>query len=252
MEYLKFFGIGVIGGTVSGLLGIGGGIIMIPLLLYFTDVDTKAATAISMIQVFFASSFGALFNYLQKNIKVKYALYFGLSSMTFSLIGSLLTKYIPSTVIKIVYLFAVSTALLLFFFRNNKGEEETVFNKNKFLKVVPLGVLAGLIGGILGVGGGFLYVPILVYFFNFYICSAVGTSLLIVLFNSIPGVIGKIFAAKFDISTAVIIAVGAIGGSKLGTYLNKRIKPVIIKVIFTILLVAIIIRVSLDLYASLG
>jgi|LGVF01.2.fsa_nt_gb uncharacterized membrane protein YfcA len=254
MQYLTFLLLGFIGGTASGLLGIGGGIVIIPLLVYITNISPKAATAISMIQVFFASSFGTLFNYLQKNIKIKYAVYFGISSMAFSFLGSFLTKYIPDLTIRIIYFLSAITALALFLSRrkeDNKVSKEIVFDKNKFLKVVPLGVFAGLIGGILGVGGGFLYVPMLIYFFNFPIPIAVGTSLMIVLFNSVPGVIGKVISVEFDIVTAVIVAVGAIGGSRLGTYLNKRVKPLIIKIIFIIIIMLIIVRVAIDLYSYL-
>jgi len=149
MEYLKFLLIGIIGGVVSGLLGVGGGIVMVPLLLYFTDINIKAATAISMVQVFFASSFGTLFNRLQGNIRLKYALYFGLSSMTFSFLGSFFTKYISDIVIKIIYLFAVLVAISLFFLRNSRREKEAAFNKSKLFKVIPIGALAGFIGGVL-------------------------------------------------------------------------------------------------------
>ncbi len=62
------------------LLGIGGGLIILPILIYFTDVGLKAATAISAVQVFFASSFGTIFNRLQKTINFRYATNFGISS----------------------------------------------------------------------------------------------------------------------------------------------------------------------------
>ena len=61
LEYLKFFGIGIFTGTITTLLGIGGGVIILPILLYIINVEVKVATAISAVQVFFASSFGTLF-----------------------------------------------------------------------------------------------------------------------------------------------------------------------------------------------
>lgn len=80
MEYLKFFGIGVLDGIIAGLLGIGGGVLIIPILLYIANVEIKISTAVSAVQVFFASSFGTLFNYFQKTINIRYALIFGISS----------------------------------------------------------------------------------------------------------------------------------------------------------------------------
>ena len=117
MEYLKFLLIGIVGGTASGFFGIGGGIVMIPLLVYFVGVELKAATAMSMVQIVFSSISGTLFNYFQKTINFKYSAYFGVSAAAFSVLGSYLTKYLPNLAIKIIYLFAVTTALILFFLR---------------------------------------------------------------------------------------------------------------------------------------
>jgi len=120
LEYLKFLSIGIIGGIISGLLGIGGGVLILPILLYITGVEIKVATAISTINVFFASSFGTFFCWRHKTINFRYALTFGLSSAVTSLIGSYFTEYIPGLIIKIIYLTSVILALILFFFYKQK------------------------------------------------------------------------------------------------------------------------------------
>jgi uncharacterized membrane protein YfcA len=250
MEYLKLILIGMAGGTISGVLGLGGGVVMVPLLIYVVSLDIKVATAISMVQIFFASASGTLFNFLEKNIKVRTAVYFGLFSMAFSFLGSFFTKYIPDMTIKILYLVAVIASLSLFVIRSLKKKKHVDIekeDKKRLLKVIPLGAIAGFLGGILGVGGGFLYVPVLIFFLGFPIKLAVGTSLMIILFNSVPGVIGKALAVEFDWLTAIIISIGAIGGARLGTYIKRKIRAVYIHVIFVIVLIAIIIRVILDL-----
>jgi len=258
MEYLKFFGIGVLDGVIAGLLGIGGGVLIIPILLYITSMEVKVTTAISAVQVFFASSFGTLFNYLQRTINFRYAAIFGLSSAITYFFGSYFTKYIPGTTIKIIYLFAVVLAIILFFLkRNNKDgvndnkiASSLVLDKKAYFKIIPIALAAGFAFGILGVGGGFLYVPLLVLLFNFPLRIAIGTSLAIVFFNAIPGIAGKLLAVRFDFLIGVSVAIGAIAGSRIGTYLNKKIKPQIIRIIFIILLAVIIIRVAIDLCSN--
>lgn len=250
MEYLKLILIGVTGGTISGVLGLGGGVVMVPLLVYLVSLDVKVATAISMVQIFFASSSGTLFNFLEKNIKVRIAVYFGLFSMVFSFLGSFVTKYIPDMTIKILYLVAVIASLAIFIVRGflkKNVEEIEDDDKKRILKVIPLGAVAGFMGGLLGVGGGFLYVPVLIFFLGLPVKLAVGTSLMIILFNSIPGVIGKTLSVDFNWITALIISVGAIGGARLGTYIKRKIRAVYIKAAFIIVLAAIIVRVILDL-----
>lgn len=114
LEYLKFFGIGIVTGTITTMLGIGGGLIILPALLYLTNIELRTATAISAIQVFFASSFGTIFNRLQRTINFRYALIFGISSAVTYFFGSYFTRLIPDNTIKIIYLCAVILALVLF------------------------------------------------------------------------------------------------------------------------------------------
>jgi len=115
MEYLIFFGIGILTGIITTLLGIGGGVIILPILLYITNIEVRVAAAISAVQVFFASSFGTFFNWLQKTINFRYALIFGISSGITYFFSSYFTSYFQENTIKIIYLGAVVLALVLFF-----------------------------------------------------------------------------------------------------------------------------------------
>ncbi len=247
MEYLKFLLIGIVGGTASGFFGIGGGIIMIPLLVYLVGVELKAATAMSMVQIVFSSISGTLFNYFQKTINFKYSAYFGVSAAAFSFLGSYLTKYIPNLAIKIIYLFAVTAALILFFLRRKIENKNLAGSEVRFYKIMPVGAVAGFTAGLLGVGGGFIFVPALLFFCSLPIKIAVGTSLGAIIFVSIPGVIGKVISVDFDVVLAIAIGIGAVGGSKLGTYLNRKVNSKIIRIFFALLLLAMITRVTIDL-----
>ena len=258
MEYLKFLGIGILGGVTAGLLGAGGGVFIIPILIYAANIEIKVATSISMVQVFFASSFGTLFNWLQKTINFKCALIIGLPGAVSYFFGSYFTNYIPAIAIKIIYLFVVVLALALFFLKKKNEPKKDVdeivpefsIDIKAYYKVIPIALIAGFAFGVLGVGGGFLYVPLLVLIFNFPLRLAIGTSLLIVLFNAVPGIAGKLLSVRFDFFIGMAVAAGAIGGSRLGTYLSRKLKPQVTRIIFMVLLSVIIIRVAFDLYTS--
>jgi len=258
-EYLKFFGIGLLTSSIVTLLGIGGGLIILPVLLYLTDVGLRAATAISAVQVFFASSFGTFFNRIQKTINFRYAAVFGISSGMTYFLGSYFTSFIPENTIKIIYLCSVILALILFFLKRNNNKDndlemaaKRIPRKVDYFKIIPISLIAGFSFGVLGVGGGFLYVPLLILLFDLPLKIAIGTSLMIVLFNAIPGIIGKLLSIRFDIFIGLSVAIGAIVGSRIGTYLNKKVSEKIIKIIFTLLLAVIIGRVGWDLYISFG
>lgn len=250
MSYLKFLVVGILGGTISGLIGIGGGVIMLPILIYIMGVEAKIATALSMVQVLFSSISGSIFHYIGKTIRINYALYFGLSSAAFSFLGSYITKYVSDTAIKIVYIVTTIAILALFLLVNNDGKQEHILTKSKLYIIIPIGAVAGFIGGLLGLGGGFLFVPVLTCFFCLPIKVAVGTSLLAVFFNSIPGVVGKFIFVKFNIYIALALGAGSVAGSVFGSYLNKKMSHKAIKILFITVLTIAIIRVFMDLLTS--
>ncbi len=247
MEYVTFILIGLIGGTVSGLMGIGGGTVIIPLLLYLSGIDIKVATAMSMVHIVFASIAGTIFNYYQKTIIFKYSLYLGLSGMLFSFLGGYLTKYIPDLTIKIMYLAALTISFILLLLRSRITSHKINPSKSDLYKIIPIGAVAGFMAGILGIGGGFLFVPALLFFMGLPMNIATGTSLGAIIFTSIPGLAGKILSVDFNILFGVIVGLGGIGGARLGTYLKRKIKPVAIRIIFILFSVAVFARVLIDI-----
>ena len=247
MEYITFLMIGIIGGTVAGLMGIGGGTVIIPLLLYLSGIDIKAATAISMVHIVFASISGTIFNYYQKTIIFKYSLYFGLSSMVFSFLGGYLTKYIPDLTIKIMYLAALTVSFILLLLRSRITSHKINPSKSDLYKIIPIGAVAGFMAGILGIGGGFLFVPALLFFMGLPMSIATGTSLGAIIFTSIPGLAGKMISVDFNILFGVIVGLGGIGGARLGTYLKRKINPAAIRIIFILFFVAVFARVIMDI-----
>lgn len=247
MDYVIFLLIGVIGGTVSGLMGIGGGTVIVPLLLYLSGISIKAATAMSMVHIVFASISGTIFNHFQKTIIFKYSLYFGLSSMAFSFLGGYFTKYIPDLTIKIMYLVALTISFVLLLLRSRIAEHKTEPSKTDLYKIIPIGAVAGFMAGILGIGGGFLFVPALLFFMGLPMNIATGTSLGAIIFTSIPGLIGKVLSVDFNILFGVIVGLGGIGGARLGTYFKMKINPKLIRIIFILFFIAVFIRVIIDI-----
>jgi len=247
LEYITFLLIGVAGGIFAGLMGIGGGTVIIPLLLYLSGIEIKAATAISMVHIVFSSVSGTVFNYFQKTIIFKYVLYFGLSSMVFSFLGGYFTRFVPDLTIKIMYLLALTISFILLLLRSRIAEYKTEPSKKDIFKIIPMGAIAGFMGGLLGIGGGFLFVPALLFFMGLPMNIATGTSLGAIIFTSIPGLIGKIMSVDFNVLFGVIVGIGGIGGAKLGTYLKRKINQSVIRTIFILFFVLVFARVIFDI-----
>jgi uncharacterized protein len=248
LEYITLMLIGVTGGAVSVLMGIGGGTVIIPLLLYLSGVDIKTATAMSMVHIVFASISGTIFNYFQKTVIFRYSIYFGLSGMAFSFLGGYFTKFIPELAIKIMYLAALAASFVLLLLRTKIEKHRVIPSKGDIYKIIPIGAVAGFMAGILGIGGGFLFVPALLFFMGLPMNIATGTSLGAIIFTSVPGLVGKALSVDFNIFFGIIIGIGGIGGARLGIYLKKKIKPLFIKIIFILFFTAVFIRVVIDIF----
>jgi uncharacterized membrane protein YfcA len=210
-------------GLSLGLLGGGGSILTVPILVYALSIDPKVAVAMSLAIVGMTTLFGVFGHYKNKNIDFRIALIFGGAALPATFLGSYLSQFISGSIQLIIF----ATVMILaatFMFRDRLEAEEKQFNL--FLTLIS-GLVVGLMTGLIGVGGGFLIVPALMYFTGTNMKKSVGTSLFIISFNSFFGFmsyidkveIDWIFLAKFT-SCSVI---GILIGSKLVQYVPQKI-----------------------------
>lgn len=105
--------------------------------------------------------------------------------------------------------------------------------------IALIGVFGGVMSGLLGVGGGLIFVPLMTFFLGFTIHQAVGTSLLIIIPTSLVGVWVHASQGHVQIKTALLIASFAILGAWLGSTLSGKIDPVLLKRLFALFLILI-------------
>lgn len=238
MEIVGYFMTALVGISL-GLIGGGGSILTVPILVYLMGINPVLATSYSLFIVGSTSMVGATISYRNGLVKVKTALFFGLSSIaTVFLIRRFIMPAIPDILFKTDF-FSLSKsvtimvlfALLMLFaavamIRDKKVIEadSKPFSEmgSKVTSLLSYGVLIGTATGFLGAGGGFLLIPALVLIFKIPMKEAVGTSLLIIALNSIIGFAADyghyIINWKFLISIALI----AITGIFIGTFISKK------------------------------
>jgi uncharacterized membrane protein YfcA len=167
--------------------------------------------------------------------------------MAFSFLGGYFTKFIPDLTIKIMYLAALTISFVMLLLRSRISEYKAGPTKKDIYKIIPIGAIAGFMAGILGIGGGFLFVPALLFFMGLPMNIATGTSLGAIIFTSIPGLIGKVISVDFNILFGVIVGIGGICGARLGTYLKTKISPKVTRIIFIIFFIVVFMRVIIDI-----
>ena len=224
-------------GISLGLIGGGGSILTIPVLVYLFHIEPTAATGYSLCIVGCSSLAGAYKNYRRKNIHFKAAFYFGITSIiTVLLIRKWLLPLIPEHVFSIGSVNVSKSLLLMLLFamvmiiasismiqkqilESNEGDELSIH----FTKALFRGIQVGILTGLLGAGGGFIIIPVLIFSFHLNMKQAIGTSLLIIAMNSLSGFAGDLFIQQFNWSLLIPITCIAITGTFIGRKLGETI-----------------------------
>lgn len=206
---------GIATGTLLGLLGGGGSIIAVPILVYVLGMEAKTAIGTSLLIVGIASLLAAWSHYRNHSVLVSTALMFGATGALGTYAGAGLAQNI-SDVLQLT-MFAVAMAVVaLLMLRHGKASTENISSEKVTALPVVLsaGLGAGLLTGLLGVGGGFIIVPALTMLLHLPIKKAIGTSLLVIGMNSMIGAIS--YGSRMNLSFAILpFAIGTLAAAPI-------------------------------------
>jgi uncharacterized membrane protein YfcA len=224
-------------GVFLGLIGGGGSILTIPVLVYLFHIQPSLATGYSLFIVGISSLAGAWKHYRWGNCNLKAAFYFGIPSIiTVLLIRKFLLPAIPEHLFTLNG-FAVSKSLatmvlfasIMVFAGWQMIRKEIVPPAGHIRHTILLskalvrGIETGIITGLLGAGGGFIILPVLVFSFHLTMKEAIGTSLLIIAMNTLAGFAGDLFHLQFDWHLLLPVAAIAISGTFLGRKIGETV-----------------------------
>jgi len=256
--YIVMFVLGVFGSFFSGLLGIGGAIINYPLLLFvpstlqLASFTPQEVSAISMFQVFFASLAGVL-SYRRKPetaalILKPLVLYMGSSILLGSLIGGFSSKFLPNEMINLLYgvLAVVAVVLMLI---PNRGKEQTIGSAIPFNKIVAVlsAFVVGIVSGVVGAGGAFILIPIMLTVLRIPTRTTIASSLAIVFISAIGGVIGKLAAGNILWLPILFTVIGSIIGAPLGSKVSSKINVHVLRYGLVLLISVTAVKIWMDI-----
>lgn len=239
MEYVVLLILGSITGLLSGFLGVGGGIIVVPFMLYYlngvieSDIIFLAVTAISISVAFFSAVFATRRHVRNDNLYRKPVLPLAIGAILGTLPGSYLSVIVPGMYFKLLFSFILIyvSATFLFTKERENGDGNPNFNS---VKLFSSGVLVGMFSTVTGLGGGFVIVPLLNKVFNFSLKKATGTSSFLMVFYTLPALFGRIYngwgveitdyysLGYFIPFFAIPIIVGTVLFAPLGAQLNFK------------------------------
>lgn len=233
---LMYFGIALITSSLGSLLGIGGGIIIVPTLLSL-GITKELATVSSSLTVFAMSCLACYVYFRRKQGDIRTALLFGIGSIPGSYLGVLFNRQVSPRLFNI--LFGVLILLLLFLMMfKNKMPKLILGNVAK----IAFGIFIGVLSGFFGIGGGPITVPILLVIFGLEQKTVSATSSYITLITAFTSVLSNVTTGNNDLSLALFMIPGAILGAQVGTFFNKKASEKTMNVLFSLLLIYLLVR----------
>jgi uncharacterized protein len=249
MEYAGFLLLGIIAGILSGLFGIGGGIVMVPSLIVLFGMDILDANATSLAAMLLPVGMLGVWAYYKAGlINIKESLWIALGLFLGSFVGGEFAVNIKESILAKLYAAILIYIALSYFdiFSLVKKKKETdnyekkSIIKNKIWMFILIGFGAGIFAGLFGKGGGVVIVPLLVGVFRYEPKAAVATSLAALqLPVGLPSVIIYAENGHLNILFAVFIALGILAGALIGSKLGVKLPSSMFKKIYAVFLVAV-------------
>ena len=251
---LTLFAIGFAGSLISGMVGIGGSIIKYPMLLYippalgFIAFTAQEVSAVSAVQVFFASLAGIFAFRKGGFINKSLVLYMGGAIVAGSFIGGYGSKFLPDEAINLTYaILALIAAVMMFL--PKKGDETADFTKLQFNKPLAA-MLAGIIGilsGIVGAAGAFITVPVMLVMLRIPTRVAIASSLAITFISSVGSTAGKLMGGHMLLIPSIVMVVASTIASPIGAAVSKRMNTKVLQWLLAALIAGTVVKIWLDI-----
>lgn len=233
--------LGLLAGYLSGLFGVGGGIIIVPALVML-GMDQRRAAGSSVAAILPTAIVGAVSYGVAGQVDWIAGAILAIGVVIGAQIGSYLLSRLPRPVLFWTFImFMVAAIVSLWIVVPDRGESISI-DGWAVAGLAGLGVITGVLSGILGVGGGIIVVPGLMLLFGSGDLVAKGTSLLMMIPGSLSGTIGNVRRKNFDLRVAAIVGIGACVASPLGLLTATAITPLASNIAFSVLMAAVAVQ----------
>jgi hypothetical protein len=238
-------------GFLSGLLGIGGGIIMFPLLLYVPPllglpaISVKHVSGLTMAQGFFAALTALFFYHKNALVNRSLVLTLGLSLFLSSLAGALTSKLVPDGPLLMVFGTLAFIAAVMMLIPRSYAQDELTEERVSFsgTMAAAIGIVLGFTIGLVGQGGAFILIPAMLYILKIPLRVALGSTLAIGLFSSSAGLVGKIATGQVPYAMVLPLILGAVPAARAGSIVSKRTKTPYLRWLLAAIICATAIKV---------
>jgi uncharacterized protein len=239
--WLILAGGGLFAGILAGVLGVGGGFIIVSLLIAL-NYPFPQAIATSSLVIIMSSSAGSFYNWKMGYLSLQRVIYLAIPAILFAPLGAYLTGEIPEYILLIIFacFMLVNIALIRLKKRltakNIAEQQHSSKNFNPTLARILTGGIAGLLAGLLGIGGGAIMVPLQMLLLNEDIKTAVRTSLGVIVAATISSCVFHVAKGNVLFVPGLILGISGMAGSQMGTRLLPNMSNSLISKTFSLFL----------------
>lgn len=278
------FGMGAGVGFLSGMFGVGGGFLMTPLLIFY-NIPPAVAVATEANQIVASSFSGAIAHFRRATVDIKLGIVLLVGGIMGAAVGVVIFSFLREagqldliiSILYVVFLGTIGSLMVvesLNAIRKNWGAEAAVatevpkqqswianlpfkmrFHRSQlYLSVIPvlvLGMLVGILASIMGVGGGFIMVPAMIYLLRVPTNVVIGTSLFQIMFVTMFTTVAQSAANQtVDIVLALILMVGGVIGAQFGAQAGQKLRGEQLRALLGLIVLAVCIRLGWDLVST--
>jgi uncharacterized membrane protein YfcA len=219
-SWVRFAVVGIIGGLLSGLFGVGGGIVMVPLLIMLTRMDQKRASATSLVAIVPTAIAGSITYFANGEVDLLAAAIVATGGILGAWIGARLLRRIPIEWLRWAFIaLLVIVAIRLIVVAPERGAGSVDWSVGTVLGLVALGLVMGVASGLFGIGGGLIMVPAFIAIFGMGDLVAKGTSLAAMIPTAVSGTITNVRGGMVDLRAGLIVGIAATVASFGGVWL---------------------------------
>ena len=241
---LSCIGVGLAAGLLSGLFGVGGGTVIVPMLVLLLRFDQRLAAGTSLAAIVPTATVGVISYAVHGSVAWIPALILAAGAVVGAQIGAWLLARIPQNALRWGFVAFLAVVIVMLFVVVPARDAELVLTVGSVIGLVALGLFTGIMAGLLGVGGGVIVVPALMFLFGTSDLIAKGTSLLMMIPTAVSGTVGNLRRGNVDLLAAGLVGVAACTTTAVGAWLATLMSPLTANILFAVFLTFIAVQMA--------
>lgn len=244
-ESLWLIPLGFVAGVIGSIIGLGGGIVVVPVLTFLGVPHTMSSS--SSLFAAFSNSVASTVSYSkQKRVDYKIGLRLGLMSIPGTILGAVISAQATPDLFKILFAVVLIASCYYLFIKKNLDTKQGNLSKKMLVTSSVISFFAGILSSFFGIGGGIIFVPLMMIGLGLLVKNATATSQLILMFSSASGMIAHTILGHVDFEYALLLSIGAFAGGLLGARLSLEIKENRLRLLIVAVILIAAIKLILD------